>query len=137
MRKLFAIAAIATSAGLAGCTCVSHRNAVDAPACGAAIAIQYASDGTPSANPDSCWVQSGAELKWQAPLGDVRPFTLEFTRGTVSDRDNRRSVASDSTNGRQSVTILIKNARVETIVKYGIQANGKSIDPTIIIHHAE
>ncbi len=136
MRKLFVIAAIATSAGLAGCACISHRNAVDAPACGAAIAIEYASDGTPSANPDSCWVQSGAELTWQAPVGDVRPFTLEFTRGTVSDRDTRRSVASDSRSGRQSVTILIKSVPIETIVKYGIQANGKSIDPTIIIHPA-
>ena len=137
MRILFAVGTIAMSAGLAGCVCMSHRKAIDAPACGATIAIEYASDGMPSANPKACLVRSGAELTWQTPVGDIRPFTLEFTNGSVSDRDDRSSLPSHSNNGRQSVTALIKSVAVETTVKYGIQANGKSIDPAIIIHPAD
>jgi hypothetical protein len=136
MRILLTVGAIAMSAGLTGCLCMSHGKGIETPACGATIAIVYKTDGTPSANPDACQVISGAELTWQTPVGDNRPFTLELTHGPVSDRDDRSSLPSHSNNGRQSVNVLIKSVVVETTVKYGIQANGKSIDPALIIHPA-
>lgn len=135
MRMLPVSAMFAIGVGLAGCACVSHRAAsAEAPACGPSISIDYASDGTPSAHPDACRVQSGAQLTWQGAAGDSRPFTIQFMEGAPDGDQGRAILSSGDIDTRQTVTVRVKSVRARTDLKYGIAANGKQIDPHIIIN---
>jgi hypothetical protein len=134
MRMLPASAMLAIAVGLAGCACYSHHGSVgETPDCGGSISVDYASDGTPSAHPNVCRVQGGTELSWQGPSGDSRPFTIQFVDGAPDSENGRATLTSGDINTRQSVTVRIKNVHATTNLKYGIAANGKQVDPHIII----
>lgn len=135
MRMLPASAMLAIATGLAGCACYSHHGSGgEAPDCGGSISVDYASDGTPSARPDACKAQSGTELTWQGPAGDARPFTIQFMQGAPDNDNGRAILTSGESNSRQTVTVRIKSVRATTNLKYGITANGKQVDPHIIIN---
>ncbi len=134
MRMLPASAMLAIGVGLTGCACLTHHDSdAGAPACGPSISIDYAGDGTPSANPDACWVHSGDQLTWQGAPGDSRPFTIQFLHGTPDGEQARAALSSGDTGSRQTVTVHVKSVRASTDLKYGIAANGKHVDPHIII----
>ncbi len=135
MRMLPVSVMLAIATGLAGCACYSHHGSVgEAPDCGGSISVDYASDGTPSARPDACRVQGGTQLTWQGAPGDSRPFTIQFLQGAPDGDNGRAILPSGDSNTRQTVTVRIKNVHATTNLKYGITANGKQVDPHIIIN---
>ncbi|MEO6138269.1 MAG: hypothetical protein ABIP11_06355 [Luteimonas sp.] len=134
MRMLPVSAMLAIGVGLTGCACLWGRpTKEESPPCGPSISIDYAGDGTPSASPDACWVHSGDQLTWQGAPGDTRPFTIQFMQGTPDGERPRADLSSGDTGSRQTVTVHVKSVRARTDLKYGIAANGKHVDPHIII----
>lgn len=134
MRMLPVSATLVIAVGLAGCACYQHHGwNADAPDCGGSISVDYASDGTPSARPEACRVQGGTLLTWQGAAGDAHPFTIQFMQGAPDGDAGRAILTSADINTRQSVTVRIKNVHATTNLKYGIAANGKQVDPHIII----
>lgn len=133
MRMLLVSGMFAIGAGLAGCACMSQNGSYTGEP---PIAINYASDGTPSATPDPYSVAGGSLVTWQGAVDDSRPFTIEFEHGSPSGDEERASLSSAAGNSRQTVTLRVKSVRVETDLKYSIIANGKREDPHIIIKPA-
>ncbi len=135
MRILPISAILVTGASLTGCACLSHHgSSAEAPDCGGSISVDYASDGTPSARPDACQAQSGTELSWQGAPGDARPFTIQFMKGAPDGDNGRAILTSADVNARQTVTVRLKSVRATTSLKYAVAANGKQVDPHIIIN---
>jgi hypothetical protein len=95
------------------------------------IEIHYAGDGTPSAVPDKCTVSPNADITWRGPGGDLIPFEIVFPGESPALRDDRPRLPASEDGGRYKVKIKA-SAKVGTY-KYGISANGKEIDPAIII----
>lgn len=93
------------------------------------VNVTYADDGMPAASPASCEVKQGTEIVWRGPSGNPTPFKLDFPGGPPGRGDPESAAAPDG--GRQKV-ILWATAAPGTY-KYGISANGKHLDPDVII----
>ncbi|MFC3549952.1 hypothetical protein ACFOLC_02880 [Lysobacter cavernae] len=96
------------------------------------IDIGYAGDGRPSATPDKCKVKPGTQITWRNPGGDLRPFEIVFPGETPAATVDRRGLTAQMRDGRYKVVITAGNKT--GTYKYGITANGISVDPEIIIH---
>lgn len=147
MRVLMAVPALAVCVLLSGC---------DGVACGEAKAgdavyvdVTYGSDGMPAAAPAICTVASGATITWRGPVFDGTVFDIEsdadFRKGAAAALDERAAaragkpgqprllqVGSASSLFRQKITAV---AGVAGTYKYDIAANGKTLDPEIVIPH--
>lgn len=97
------------------------------------IDIVYAADGTPSvAGAQTCGVQSGATITWRTKPGETRPFQLVFKEAHPAEDDGKRDqggVIGD----RYKYRVIAEKVPARTSYKYGIRANGKEVDPEIII----
>ncbi|TQD51090.1 hypothetical protein FKV25_02180 [Lysobacter aestuarii] len=110
----------------------------DGPACQASLAqggvvhvdVAYAPDGMPSASPDTCKVASGTRIVFRTPPGEARTFSIEFSGPPPGARAAGRlpSVAR----GSQRVVELLADGAPGSY-KYDIHANGRTLDPVIII----
>jgi hypothetical protein len=98
------------------------------------VDVRYAANGTPSAVQDPCYVTSGATVVWRDPPEQTTAFSLVFankaTRATVAKLTATKVAA------RYKVPATITGAPGQEF-KYGIQANGKTVDPAVIIKRAQ
>lgn len=153
MRAMFAIWAAASTA-LAGCSSCSGGptpaaggglpDTEDGALCDGApadrvhIEIRYAGDGTPEAHPAECVVRAGTRVVWRTQEG-AAAFELEFRGGSPGTDAyapilrEQRDFPSRSEGGRQKVGIAARDVDRETRLKYDVVANGRRLDPAIII----
>ncbi len=102
------------------------------------IEIRYADDGTPEAIPAECVVRSGTRVVWRTRTGGAA-FELEFQGGSpgldvyATPEREQRDFHSRNQDGRQKVGISAKDVSHETGLKYDVVANGRRLDPAIII----
>lgn len=142
MQVTGTVAALAVGLGLTGCASNGVGGRLDLAEDGARcdrptidgrvhVTIRYAPDGTPSAVPEVCKVARGTRITWRGPDGDATPFVLEFTQASPAGRGQPLEIRSGRTTNGHSVVIVADNA--PGTYKYGIQANGITVDPAIII----
>ena len=138
--RMGTIAAVAVGIGLAGCASDGGVGGLeddglrcDLPPMGGQVhvEIRYADDGTPSAVPEECTVAPGTRVTWRGPEETSTPFLLQFTQASPAGRGEPRELPSRETADRQRVVIIAGD--VEGRYKYGIEANGITVDPAIII----
>ena len=137
--------ALAGTAGLAGCSTVldSARalapdyDLVDGRRCGSStepgpvfIDVTYAADGTPR-NPGDCTVDNGTQVTWRGPNGEPVSFEIHFKASAPLAYGERSVLPSAENGGRHKVIRRIEGAAGR--YNYGIRANGKDLDPAIII----
>jgi len=96
------------------------------------ISIAFDADGTPSAQPDSVEVLAGGTITWRSAPGETTPFQilpkLAWEQGHVTGlRSHPQGDCQLLTCGASSVP---------GTYHYGIEANGKVVDPDIIIKPA-
>jgi len=94
------------------------------------IGITYAPDGTPI-NPGNCRVASGTELTWRGPSAEPVAFEIRFKAAAPLARGERDLLRSAEAGGRSKVTRTISGPPGR--YDYSILANGKELDPAIII----
>lgn len=94
------------------------------------IQIGYAPSGMPVVNPDRCHVDPGTRITWRGPDNDQRGFVIEFKAASASEQGQGR-IASEAGRDRSKASIVAKRARGS--YAYSIWANGKELDPQIII----
>lgn len=144
MKMTTMMMATALGFGLSGCAMHEdmladmHPSGPDGTWCGIPgvkgavyVEIQYAGDGTPSAVPSTCTVSPQVDITWRGPAGDMIPFEIVFPGESPAWRDERRQLLSSEVEGRYKVKI--KASDKAGTYKYGIKANGKELDPAIII----
>lgn len=95
------------------------------------IAILYGHDGTPSADPDPCEVNEGAMITWRTPDGVTSPFTIIGEKGHTAWGNGGMQLPSHPSGDHQEVKVNAHAAPGR--YKYGIEANGHTVDPEIII----
>lgn len=95
------------------------------------IAIQYARDGRPSADPDSTTVDKGAMITWRTAAGVTSPFTITGEKGHKAWGNGGMQLPSHPSGDSQEVKVNAHAAAGK--YKYGIEANGHVVDPEIII----
>lgn len=152
-KRLAAVAAMAAMAGLSGCQ-APESEGTDVPAggippghadsgpnedgrlCGAATAgavyilVGYDASGMPVVSPDRCRVTAGTRITWRGPDNDQRGFEIEFKADSASQNGEQR-IASEAAPDRSRARIVAKRARGS--FAYSVKANGKELDPQIII----
>ncbi|WP_206859632.1 hypothetical protein [Lysobacter changpingensis] len=144
-----AVAAVAALTFAAGCSTSSAMQASVSPAALPAddgvlcpdqkegkggptvyVDVKYAADGTPSAEPNKCFIDSGTIVVWRDPPDRTTMFNLVFSeRRTGRKIANLRSAKATT---RYKLSSEITGNPGDEI-KYGIQANGKTVDPAVII----
>ncbi|HEY5802401.1 MAG TPA: hypothetical protein VIT90_01725 [Lysobacter sp.] len=137
--RLVAAAAV-TCLMLAAC---GHRGVAGEPVlCGTQsgtapvfINITYGADGMPKASPDTCTVTAGTAISWRDTPGTV-PFTLVFKRSNPGGANQPLRVPAQQVSGNYQVNIATATTSDGTY-QYGITANGKTLDPAIIIRRAQ
>lgn len=149
MRIMPVLSAAAIGLALGGCASVDAVRADGVP-CVAGVTtdrvyleVAYAADGTPLPIAE-CTVRSGTTVTWRTRNGDGRAFKLGFKTGNPDDGSETtdreitaargyREFPSAAEGGRQKARIKAKPVQARTYYKYDIQANGKVLDPVIII----
>lgn len=131
VNKTTVIAAMLV-AGLAGCAMPRPDNPVAAVAdCPAFIEVRYGQGGMPSVVPDECAVAQNTDVMWRGPDGNPTIFAIKFTTATPVWEDERLEAVSTRVGSYQEVKKKM-TAKPGTY-KYAIKANGKVLDPAIII----
>lgn len=132
--------ALALVGGLAGCSAPPRSGAADAadgrPCSDTVVGgpvyvdVTYAPDGTPI-NPGNCRVASGTEVTWRGPGAEPVAFEIRFKAAVPLARGERGLLRAAEAGGRYKVkrTITGPSGRYD----YSILANGKELDPAIII----
>jgi hypothetical protein len=93
------------------------------------VNIRYATNGEPSASPDSCEVKRGTRVTWRGPQASPAVFELDFPGGPPA---HHADLESDLMRGEREKVTLVASADPGTY-KYGIAANGKHVDPDLKI----
>lgn len=96
------------------------------------IEVRYDAQGLPSASPETCEIPSGATVTWRGPAGDGTPFEIAFKAASPVSTDPRGVLGSTKRDDRQVVRRRMDGAPGR--YDYGIRANGRELDPAIIIH---
>ena len=146
-----AMAAMVALAGLPGC---QPPDGVDVPAddvppghadagtnedgsrCGTAraravyIQVGYDASGMPVVRPDRCEVDPGTRITWRGPDNDTRGFEIAFKAASASEH-GQQHIPSEAGNDRSRARIVAKRDRGS--YAYSVKANGKELDPQIII----
>lgn len=137
--------AAALTAGLAGCPRAPAPGGAGSPAvdtadgtrCGDTVVagpvyidIAYAADGMPI-DPGNCTVDPGTDVTWRGPSGAPARFQIHFKGTPPLDPGERGILPSARIGERYKVMRRVSGPKGE--YKYGIRANGKDLDPAIII----
>ena len=141
-----AMTVAALAAGLAGCSAPSRpdgwagagRAPVDGTRCEASgatsgpvyIDVRYAANGTPL-DPGPCKVDSGTDVTWRGPSGEPVRFEIRFKAAVPLAPGERNLLPSTDSGGRYKVMRRISGPAGR--YDYAIHANGKELDPVIII----
>ena len=95
------------------------------------IDIAYDASGMPSASPDECTVKDGTVIVWRTAKDVKAAFDIDFEGESAAGPGAPKKTHSQESNARQKVTITAANK--EARYKYAIEANGKRVDPAVII----
>ena len=132
-------------AGLAGCstppgsagTYSAPVDAAEGKRCGKKvtggpvfISVAYRADGMPI-DPGECAVKSGTDVTWRGPDGEPVIFEIYFKETAPLESGERGPLSSVKADGRHKVKRKIGGPKGR--YAYGIKANGKELDPVIII----
>ena len=132
--------ALSLSLTLAGCARQSGPGMADedGESCAAAnhgkkvfIDIAYDASGMPSANPDECAVTDGTVIIWRTAKDVKAAFDIDFEGESAAGPGAPKRTRSQESNARQKVTLTAANK--DARYKYAIEANGKRVDPAVII----
>jgi len=128
------------AAGLVGCSTLADSTGYipgEGTRCGKSLAtgavyidVKYAPDGTPL-DPGECHVAPGTDVTWQGPEGEPVMFEIRFKATAPLESGERGILPSAESGGRYKV--MRKIAGPPGRYDYGIKANGKELDPAIII----
>lgn len=152
-KRLAALAALAALAGLSGCQVpgsvetdpprdgsppghASSGPNEDGRLCGTApagavyIQVGYDPSGMPVVRPDRCHVEPGTKVTWRGPDNDRRDFEIEFKAASASDHGDGR-IPSEAGQDRSKASLVARRDRGS--YAYSVKANGKELDPQIII----
>lgn len=99
------------------------------------VDIVYAVDGTPSANPNKCFVDNGTTVTWRDPPDRTTQFNLVFANSALTGTKGGALQSSQAADRYKVAAVM--QGRPGDSYKYGIQANGKVVDPAIIIKRAQ
>jgi hypothetical protein len=94
------------------------------------IQIAYDASGMPVVHPEQCRVNPGTRITWRGPDDLRTPFEIAFKAASAS-ADGQGSIASAF--GRDRSRAAMVAARGRGSYAYSIIANGKELDPQIII----
>lgn len=94
------------------------------------VEVTYDASGMPEVAPSTCTIDRGTQVTWRGPAGTQVPFEIRFKGASPLSRD-RGALASSTQGERYRVrqTFDAPAGRYE----YGVLANGKELDPAIII----
>jgi hypothetical protein len=95
------------------------------------IDVAYDGSGMPSVTPDECKVANGTVIVWRTPKDVKEAFAIEFEGESAAGAKAPKKQESAESNGRQK-TRLTSNNKIARY-KYAIEANGKRVDPAVII----
>lgn len=95
------------------------------------IDVTFDANGRPSVTPDECSVDNGTEIVWRTAADVDVPFEIEFEGESAGGPQAPRNLHSAHGDSRQKVRLTSDN-QVKRY-KYAIVANGKRVDPAIII----
>lgn len=149
-KLLAAVAALAALAGQPGCKAPGtvegpgnvppgHADSgtnEDGSLCGEVrsgpvyIQVGYDASGMPVVRPDRCQIDPGTRITWRGPDNDPRAFEIEFKAESASEHGYRR-IPSAPGSDRSRARIVAKRDRGS--YAYSVKANGKELDPQIII----
>jgi hypothetical protein len=85
----------------------------------------------PSASPEECKVTNGTQIVWRTAENVRGEFEIDFEGESVAGPAAPRKTRSRENHSRQKATLTTNN-RVARY-KYAIEANGKRLDPAVII----
>jgi len=132
--------AVVLTAGLAGCWMHGSSEPYDASAdgvpCGSSAAgpvyidIDYDNLGMPI-DPGDCSVVDGTQVTWRGPDGEPVGFKIQFKSAAPLASRERGELSSVEYGGRYKVVRKINGPAGR--YAYAIKANGKVLDPAIII----
>lgn len=100
------------------------------------IIMKYAADGTPSADPDPAYVRKGGTITWHTDAGVDAPFEIIPKLAWVSERGPEADVLglqSHRNNEMNWQEVKIGASLIAGTYHYGIGANGKIVDPDVVI----
>ena len=95
------------------------------------IDVTYDASGMPSASPDECKVSNGTDIVWRTPKDVGAEFDIDFEAESVAGPGAPKKVRSQKSDSRQKVKMTSDNK--VSRYKYAIEANGKRVDPAVII----
>lgn len=154
LKRLAAMAAMVAVTGLCGCSAPESAGTVDMAAggmppghagsgpnedgrlCGTTrvgavyIQVGYDASGMPVVNPDLCHVTAGTRITWRGPDNDQRAFEIAFKAGSASENGQAR-IPSEA--GPEGSRARIVAANAHGSYAYSVRANGRELDPQIII----
>ncbi|HEU4812724.1 MAG TPA: hypothetical protein VFS99_00635 [Xanthomonadaceae bacterium] len=94
------------------------------------IQVGYDATGMPVVHPERCHVIPGTKVTWRGPDNDQRGFEIDFKAASASARGQDR-IPSEAGGDRRKASIVAKPERGS--YAYSVKANGKELDPQIII----
>lgn len=94
------------------------------------ILVGYDATGMPVVHPERCHVDPGTRITWRGPDNDGRGFEIDFKAASASERGQDR-VPSEEAGDRHKASIIARSGRGS--FAYSVRANGKELDPQIII----
>lgn len=114
------------AAGTDGVRCGS-----DASAAAVYVDIRYDPSGMPSAEPGNCEVAKNTKVTWRGPQGDDEAFRIDFKNASPVPGDERGVFVAEKEGERYKV--VQRMGSTPGTYAYGIHANGRELDPAIII----
>ncbi len=94
------------------------------------LEVSYDAAGMPAVAPEVCEVDAGTQVTWRGPTGAQALFEIHFKGASPVSRE-RGVFSSSMQDGRQKVRRIVDAPAGR--YDYGVRANGKELDPAIII----
>lgn len=135
------VAALVFGIALAGCVAPIDRPPaqadVDGRLCGSGTAeavyleVRYDADGMPSVEPAVCEIDRGTRVTWRGPVDTPVEFAIRFKGASPVANEPRGVFVADRGSDRYRVQRVLDGAAGR--YDYGVVANGRELDPAIII----
>lgn len=94
------------------------------------IEVAYAPDGMPQTTPQRCAIANATRVTWRGPADEPVVFQIRFKAAAPAIREEGELLASRSPDGRYRVQRTLSGPGD---YPYAVFANGKELDPAIII----
>jgi hypothetical protein len=113
-----------------GTRCVEATETSAAQTGAVFIEIAYAPDGMPQVTPQRCRIADATRVTWRGPADEPVVFQIRFKAAAPVIREEGELLASRSPDGRYRVQRTLSGSGD---YPYAVFANGKELDPAIII----